>query len=64
MTDKEELTNLLTKFGVEFTEIPNEDGTSTIDCEAGSTKVSGYPGFIATFKFDEAGNFVELGVYE
>lgn len=65
MSDKEKLMVLLVEFGVQFRfeKREKEEGT-TIVCECGDTKISGWAGFYTTFKFDADGKFQEMGAWE
>lgn len=63
MTDKEKLISLLTEFGVGFSEESCDDD-STITCEQGMAKVTGYGGFATMFVFSPSGAFVSMGAWE
>ena len=72
MTDYERLKQLLTNFGVGFTEGKYEDQNnflnnySYIRCENdGSAKIAGYSGFGTDFEFDSnTGKFFQMGAWE
>ena len=58
MTDKQKLIDLLSEFGVEFT-----DTKSIIRCSEGDKGVGGYPNYEIDFSFDAKGNFIEVGAF-
>jgi predicted adenine nucleotide alpha hydrolase (AANH) superfamily ATPase len=71
MTDYERLKQLLTDFGVEFTEGKYEDeknflnNYSYINCSDGSAKVIGYGMFYTEFRFNSTtGEFIQMGAFE
>lgn len=70
MTDLERLKELLTAFGVGFTEeldmskVPEYPGGSRIVCSRDDANVRGYYGFYTEFVFDAAGKFVSMGAWE
>lgn len=68
MTDKEKLTNLLTEFGVGFSEefTINNHGTEIycIECMSDNAKITGYNNFYTSFVFDKDGKFIEMGAWE
>ncbi len=63
MSDYEKLKELLTSFGVGFTEKTHEDRL-LINCAYGSAKVTGYIDFLTSFEFDQSGKFIEVGAWE
>ena len=65
MTDLEKLKNLLTNFGVGFSEfIPSHSTFTYIKCETDAAKVNGYNFFYTEFKFSAKGEFIEMGAFE
>lgn len=71
MTQKQQLVDLLTSFGLErhdaiFDEEGNhfETGFVVQPNEIRVLENGGYTGFFCEFSFDEAGNFVKSGVWE
>ena len=59
-SDKEKLIELLTSFGVEFSETDN----GKIEMIAGDEKIVGYMGFYTSFDFCEDGEFEKVGAWE
>ncbi|CAN5138270.1 hypothetical protein BH09PAT1_BH09PAT1_8560 [soil metagenome] len=68
MTDRLRTKDFLDSLEIPYTEevsdTKNIATRSTITLETGSTKVTGYKGFIADFYFDENGKFINMGIYE
>ena len=63
ITDKEKLTNLLSEFGLDYSE--KHYKYNAIILEANSCdKLVGYGGFVCEFYFDDNGKFIEAGVWE
>ena len=63
VNDYDKLKELLTSFGVEFTE-ETKDDVRIIECYEGHAKVTGHPYFFTDFNFDKDGKFIEMGVWE
>lgn len=63
MTDKETLLALLDKINVNPAE-GFEEGIVAIAVGGSGPNVNGYTGFFTLFHFDEAGNLLEIGVWE
>jgi hypothetical protein len=62
-TDKEALLALLERFGLE----PDKHelySDNVITLQTGQGKVDGYSSFFCSWKFDEAGQFVGVTIYE
>lgn len=61
-SDREKVVALFTELGIGFK--PNEHDANSITCTEGDAKIGGYRGFYTNFKFDEAGRFIEMEVWE
>jgi hypothetical protein len=64
MNDYERLKQLLTDFGVGFTETIATNGTLLVYCAEGRAKVGGYPLSSTVFAFDAKGTFIDMGAWE
>jgi len=61
-TDREKVVALFTELGIGFK--PDEHDANSITCTEGDAKIGGYRGFYTNFKFDEAGKFIEMAIWE
>ena len=63
MKDIEKLKMLFDEFGIEYDEVDQDRGRTSIKLNEGNEKVGGYCGFVAQFDFND-GAFEKVDIYE